>query len=229
MQLNTSAWNRCTNWKNHGITSSRKYLPDHVYVTASKLTECYICTEYWHYNGVIMSAMASQIIGISIVCSTVCPGADQGKHQSSVSLVFVGEATGDRWRGSQRSVTLKMFPFDNLIMEMLCFLTWIGKSYVHKLIISAQNITVLSHEYHGVSNHELLVQQLNKVCTKQNILALSKRKSVDRIIIGRWTNVEAVAHTLIIPYWANIANIRYRTTSVLKGQYYIKDVISVPV
>ena len=30
MQLNTSAWKRCTNWKNHGITSSRKYLPDHV-------------------------------------------------------------------------------------------------------------------------------------------------------------------------------------------------------
>ena len=32
MQLNTSAWNRCTNWKYHGITSSRKYLPDHVYI-----------------------------------------------------------------------------------------------------------------------------------------------------------------------------------------------------
>ena len=30
MQLNTSAWNRCTNWKIHGITSSRKYLPDYV-------------------------------------------------------------------------------------------------------------------------------------------------------------------------------------------------------
>ena len=34
-----------------------------------------------------MSALASQITGVSIVCSTVGPGADQRKHQSSASLV----------------------------------------------------------------------------------------------------------------------------------------------
>ena len=42
-----------------------------------------------------MSAMASQITGVSIVCSTVCSGANQRKHQSSASLVFVRETTGD--------------------------------------------------------------------------------------------------------------------------------------
>ena len=42
-----------------------------------------------HYNDVIMSAMVSQITGVSIVCSTVCSGADQRKYQSSTSLVFV--------------------------------------------------------------------------------------------------------------------------------------------
>ena len=36
---------------------------------------------YIHYSDVIVSAMASQITGISIVYSTVCSGADQGKHQ----------------------------------------------------------------------------------------------------------------------------------------------------
>ena len=36
-----------------------------------------------------MGAMASQIAGVSIVCSAVCSGADQRKHQSSASLVFV--------------------------------------------------------------------------------------------------------------------------------------------
>ena len=41
------------------------------------------------YNDIIMSAMASQITGVSIVCSTVCSGADQRKHQSSASLAFV--------------------------------------------------------------------------------------------------------------------------------------------
>ena len=32
-----------------------------------------------HYSDVIMSAMASQITSILIVCSTVCPGVDQRK------------------------------------------------------------------------------------------------------------------------------------------------------
>ena len=41
-----------------------------------------------HYNYVIMSAMASQITGVSIVYVTVCSGADK-KNQSSTSLAFV--------------------------------------------------------------------------------------------------------------------------------------------
>ena len=36
-----------------------------------------------------MSAMASQIAGVSIVCSIVCSGTDQ-REQSSASLAFVG-------------------------------------------------------------------------------------------------------------------------------------------
>ena len=32
-----------------------------------------------HYSDVIMSAMTSQITGLSIVCLTVCPGTDQRK------------------------------------------------------------------------------------------------------------------------------------------------------
>ena len=37
----------------------------------------------FHYSDVIMSAITSEITGASIVCSTVCLGADQTKHQSS--------------------------------------------------------------------------------------------------------------------------------------------------
>ena len=36
-----------------------------------------------------MNAMESQITGVFIVCSTVGSGANQRKHQSSASLVFV--------------------------------------------------------------------------------------------------------------------------------------------
>ena len=42
-----------------------------------------------HHIDVIMNAMASQMTCVSIVCSIVCSGADQRKHQSSASLVFV--------------------------------------------------------------------------------------------------------------------------------------------
>ena len=42
-----------------------------------------------HYSDVILRAMASPITGVSIVCSTVYSGADQRKHQSSVSQAFM--------------------------------------------------------------------------------------------------------------------------------------------
>ena len=55
---------------------------------------------WWNYNDVITGATASQITSLTIVCSTVYSGWDQRKPQSSASLVFV-----------------KMFPFDDVIME----------------------------------------------------------------------------------------------------------------
>ena len=48
-----------------------------------------------HYSDVIMSAMASQITLVSIVCSVAYSGADQRKLQRSASLAFVRESTGD--------------------------------------------------------------------------------------------------------------------------------------
>ena len=70
-----------------------------------------------HYSVVIMGMMASQIISVSKVYLTVYSGADQRKHQSSASLAFVWEIhwwpvnSPHKW-----SVTLKMFPFDDVIM-----------------------------------------------------------------------------------------------------------------
>ena len=71
-----------------------------------------------HYNDVIMGSMVSQITSLTIVYSAVYSGADQRKHQSSASLVFV------RWihRGQVNSphkgpLTRKMFPFHDVIMQ----------------------------------------------------------------------------------------------------------------
>ena len=71
-----------------------------------------------HYSDVIMSAMASQNIGVPIVFSTVCLGADHRKRQSSASLAFVREI--HRWPVNsphEGPVTRKMFPFDDVIMD----------------------------------------------------------------------------------------------------------------
>ena len=43
----------------------------------------------YHYNNIIMSAVASQITSLTIVYSMVYLGADQRKNQSSASLAFV--------------------------------------------------------------------------------------------------------------------------------------------
>ena len=64
-----------------------------------------------------MGAMASQITSVSIVYSTVCPGIDQRKHQSSASLAFVrGIHRGPVNSPHKGPVTRKMFPFDDVIM-----------------------------------------------------------------------------------------------------------------
>ena len=49
------------------------------------------------YRDVIMSAMASQIPCVSIVCSTVCSGADQRNIKSPRHRPLWGESPGDRW------------------------------------------------------------------------------------------------------------------------------------
>ena len=76
-----------------------------------------------HNSDTIMSAMASQITGVTIVYSTVCSGTDQRNHQRSVSLTFV--------RGIQQwplnsphkwPVMHKIFTFDDVIMiNQICW------------------------------------------------------------------------------------------------------------
>ena len=73
----------------------------------------------YHYDDVIMSAIASRITSRTTVYLIVYSRADQRKHQSSASLAFV--------RGIHRRpvnsphkgpVTRKMVPFDDVIMTL---------------------------------------------------------------------------------------------------------------
>ena len=70
-----------------------------------------------HYSDIMMSALVSQITGVSIVCSAVCSGIGQRKHQSTASLAFV--RGNHRWPMDSPHtgpVTRKMFPFGDVIM-----------------------------------------------------------------------------------------------------------------
>ena len=73
-----------------------------------------------HYSVVIMSTMASQFTSVSIVCTTLCVGANQRKPQSSVSLAFV---RGSHWWAvnspHKGPLARKTFPSDEGIMRHL--------------------------------------------------------------------------------------------------------------
>ena len=74
------------------------------------------------YSDVIMGTMASQITSLAIVYSTIYWGADQRKHQSAASLVFVRRI--HRWPMNSPNkwpVTRKMFPFDDVFMISMHF------------------------------------------------------------------------------------------------------------
>ena len=71
-------------------------------------------------SDVIMGAIASQITGVSIVCSTLCSGADQRKYQSFASLTFLGGI--HRWpvdSPHKGPVMRIFFPFNDAIMTYL--------------------------------------------------------------------------------------------------------------
>ena len=81
-----------------------------------------------HYDGVIMSTVASQITSLTIDYSTVIQGGNQRKHQSSASLAFV---RGIHWwpvnSPHKGPVTRKLFPFDDVIIKTNC-MKWLNLS-----------------------------------------------------------------------------------------------------
>ena len=66
-----------------------------------------------------MGVIASQITSVTIVYSIVYSDADQRKYQSSVSLAFVrGIHLGPVNSPHKWPITRKMFPYDDVIMEI---------------------------------------------------------------------------------------------------------------
>ena len=80
---------------------------------------CVVSLYCYHYNDVIMDAIASQITSLTIVYSTVYSDADQRKHQSFASLAFVRGIHREPVNSPHKwPVTRRMFPFDDVIMAI---------------------------------------------------------------------------------------------------------------
>ena len=108
-----------------------------------------------HYNDVIMSKMASQITGQTIVYSTVYSGTDERKHRSYTSLAFVRRI--HRWPVNsphKLPVTRKMLPFDDVIMP----LGWrMSVPNQHKTLQSANRVLNFG-EYLCLKLYQLIIQ-----------------------------------------------------------------------
>ena len=105
-------------------------------------TTCALYVNSLHYTDVILSVMASQITGVSIVCFTVCSGADQRKTQTlHVTGLCEGNLPVTYGFPSQRPSDAKMFPLDDVIM-------FLGKAILHESV----------HEFH------ILVKSFSLLC-----------------------------------------------------------------
>ena len=97
------------------------YPPTSVRLTTDK---CPMCPVTVPLQWIIISAMASQITGVSIVYSTIKCGTDQRQHQSSASLAFVrGIHRRPVNSPHKRPVTRKLFSFDDVITRSLSAIT----------------------------------------------------------------------------------------------------------
>ena len=94
-----------------------KLMPNYLFRCILHKHPCYNS----HYSDVIMSAVASQITGVSIVYSTVCSSTWQRNSKSFASLGFVRgihrQPMNSFYKGP---VTRKMFPFDEVIITIEC-------------------------------------------------------------------------------------------------------------
>ena len=92
----------------------------------------------WHlrYNDVIMTTIASQITSLAVVYSTVYSDADQRKHQSSVSLVFVWGINRDRWIPRTNAENVSIWWRHHVVEKQFMSRSNFLYGNIHELLIS---------------------------------------------------------------------------------------------
>ena len=114
-------------WKSDNSLDDLWHIPRSEFLYAVKVWYLYL-----PYSDVIMSVMAFQITGVSIVCTTVCSGADQMKT-SKPCVTGLCERNPPVTGGfpSQRASNAKMFVFDDVIMLIVYCRYTTYRYYIH--------------------------------------------------------------------------------------------------
>ena len=82
---------KCSLWKTYNCAIFKRILVTDTWAFSAKLSPA------GYHSDVMISVMASQITGVSIVGSTVCSGEDKENIKAPRHWPLRGESTGDRW------------------------------------------------------------------------------------------------------------------------------------
>ena len=149
-----------------------------------------------------MGAAASQITSLTIVYSTVYSGAEQWKHQSSVSLAFVrGIHRGPVNSPHKWPVTRKMFPFDDVIMVIsnvqISNTIWI--KYQHRMNIKDIEIDGKSTLYQVMAWCRQATSHHLSLCCPRSMSHLSSlghsELSMISLVVAYWLSSQVAAFT----------------------------------
>ena len=146
-----------------------------------------------------MSAIASQITSLTIIYSTVYSDADQRKHQSSASLVFVWGIHREPVNSPHKwPVTRIMFPFDDVIMSSLCLeLCWEDKHVRHLISSSKWEASIYANTViFSVPVSEVCVEMIGRIMVSRSY-SLVCTFNHNIIIIQNCTSIEHIKRSVV--------------------------------
>ena len=129
-----------------------------------------------------MSAVVSQITGITTVLSTVCSGVHQRKHQSYASLAFV--------RGIHLEEPGELFLFDDVIMIMRTKLSHLATSLQQLLAVGLPQATSKTRY------HDNLTLDIHTKASAKREWAEMSSSIAPHPLIGIYNIIQSVKNTL---------------------------------
>ena len=168
-----------------------------------------------------MSTMASQIISLTIIYSTVYSGADQRKHQNSTSLAFVRGIHREPVNSPHKGpVTRKMFPFDDVIMySPLQEMQWGTSHHMRTFTTQPSSVCWTENTSYSAWRHAKVLMLPCRIFLKLPIWMPMKLSS-ERMTIPWWVHENGASMVTSYPtrfplYWGE--SISHRLLALCEG------------